>query len=215
MTGLRVAVLAAVAGAAGGCFDVSSNHSTPVLIDDFDSGDALPRDRHFDQWRCGETNTNTPKSSTCDYDAATYLSPPYSIYLKDTVVETSDQKNAGAQLYTQAVVPEDFSDMSQVVFSSKFDPGSPAIPPAAKLYVELYCSGGNVVIEYPVPNWQSSDWQMFAIPLSQFEFRYGRIPGGTTACLESVDSIHFSVNAGLPNGETGIFGLHLDEVYFR
>lgn len=209
---LRIPLLLAAVSAVG-CFDVSTDRPAPLLIDDFDSGSALPADRHFDQWRCGKYKPDMKEDCECGYDATTYHSYPYSMYLQATIVETGDLKEAGAQLYTQGYAPEDLSHFSEIVFDARYQASSPALPGDAPLYVELWCSSASGHVLEPVQNWQSAtDWQTFAIELSQFTSPWG---GGVTACLEQVYGIHFSVNGGLSRGKDGGFTLHIDDVYFR
>ncbi len=219
MTISRFAPFLALVSATG-CFDVHGDPA-PLLIDNFDDG-VLPADRHFDQWRCGEFNPNTKQNCECGYDHATYQSAPYSIYLEATVAEEGSQKSAGAQLYTQADVPEDLSPMNEIVFSAKFDQGNHPLPTDAPFYVELHCSlayvgegssPSDLYVHYPIQNWQTSGWNTFVLTLSQFSSPWVGIT--TIACLEHVDGIHFSVNAGLSLGDTGSFLLHLDDIYFQ
>jgi hypothetical protein len=208
--------------AAVGCFDVGTGKS-PLLIDNFDNGSVLPIDHHFDQWRCGIFPSEDYQNCECGYDDGTFDSYPYSIFLqadvKDSLLITGSD-HGGAQLYTQAVVPEDLSQKRQLVFSAKFD-NSSSIPNSV-FYVELHCSLASgsdasmtkdLQVHAQVPEPQT--WNTFVMELSEFKIAYDPIPGGATACLEHVDSIHFSVNAQLGEGQTGSFRLNLDDIYFR
>jgi hypothetical protein len=207
----------------GGCFDVRSAKS-PLLIDNFDDGDVFPTDQHFDQWRCGRYKPNKTEDCACGYDDSTYWSDPYSLYLAANVAEEGTDKSSGAHLYTQAVVPEDLSHRSAIVFSAMLEQGD--YPSASRpiLYVELHCSHARPTDDSnPSDLWAftsvsySSDWQQFTIGLSGSDFRVGYqdIEGGLVACLARIDSIHFSVNAQLDHGQTGSFILHVDDVYFQ
>lgn len=212
---LRLPILAMTMAVAG-CFDVPSDPAAPVLIDDFDGSDGLPRDRHFDQWSCGRYNQPGPKDDCfCDHDPSTHRSPPYAMRLRATIVATKDQSAPGDQLYTQATVAEDLSRMSEIGFSLRYEDGSPALPSTALLWVELHCSSAGGRIQKSVDHWRSTDWQTFSFPLSGMKLAWKAADAGLTACLRQVDSIHFSVNGGLSGTDTGSFVLYVDDVYLR
>jgi hypothetical protein len=207
--------LVAVATSAAGCFDVSTDRPAPILIDNFDSGDVLPADHYFDQWRCGQNDPPVPGNCHCDYDSSTYHSAPYSMHLAATVTETGERRSNGAQVYTHAYVAEDLSNMREIVFSARYDRGDSPLPADAPLYVELWCSYVNRYMLQSVSNWQSADWQTFALDLSQFRILWSALDGGPGTCLKGVDSIHFSVNAQLDRDHQGGFDLYIDDVYLR
>ncbi len=100
-----------LAVAVAGCFDVDTGPA-PLLIDNFDNGSVLPLDPHFDQWRCGIFRPEDYQNCECGYDEGTYSSYPSSIFLHADVKDSPLIKgpdNGGAQIYTQALVPEDLS----------------------------------------------------------------------------------------------------------
>jgi len=214
----RMVLCLVAAMPAVGCFDVDGGGAAPLLIDNFDNGTLLPLDRHFDQWRCGRFPTVDKQGCECGYADSTFRSYPYSLFLKATIEDPS----IGAQLYTQADVPEDLSHMREIVFSAKFDS---SIPSSAVLFVELYCSlcsdPSQITprVQHKMDSWQLPGWQTFAIALSDDNFlvptNYGKIEGGLAACLERVDGIHFSVNAHLPDGGSGSVTFNVDDIYFR
>jgi hypothetical protein len=228
MPTVRIVFLFGALSAMAGCFDVNSSGRPPLLIDNFDGVVDLPADHHFDQWRCGEYKSATPGDFQCSYDRddnATSHSSPYSMWLRAAVKEFPNGHNAaGAQLYTNALVPEDLSNFSAIVFSAKLDyQGSPDFD------VELHCSLAHlpdapmspadaedlkVTSSWKVPN---GNWQTFAIGLySQFSPNpYAKNDGGLRGCLERVDSINFSINAQLEGDQTETFQLHVDDIYFQ
>jgi hypothetical protein len=236
MPTVRIVFLFAVLCATAGCFDVSTGGRPPLLIDNFDGADDLPADHHFDQWRCGEFSSATPGGAQCSYDCvddgATSHSSPCSMWLQATVEEFPNNSNAaGALLYTNALVPEDLSNFSAIVFNAKFDAKLDDVSTLKpQLYVELHCSLAHlpdaststedaknlkVASSGQAPN---GSWQTFVIGLySQFtRFTYTEIDGGLRGCLEHVDSINFSINAQLSSsGQTGTFDLHVDDIYFQ
>jgi hypothetical protein len=233
MAALRIAPVVAVAAAAAGCFDVSADGPTPLLIDNFDGGDLLPTDHHFDQWRCGRFKPDTTENCACGYDDTTYHSYPYSIYLDASIDDWLDgtPDYGGAQVYTQATVPEDLSHMSRIGFSAKLEPPPPAVSTGATLYVEFYCTLAHTTkvaipddelhVLHAVDFANVDGWQSFSIGLSEDQFAVpnnyegSKIVGGLTACLERVDGIHFSVNAQLKDGKSGKLVLHLDDIYLE
>jgi hypothetical protein len=230
MASSRIPVLVAVIVAFPACFDVSSGNKTSLLIDDFDRVDLLPADPHFDQWRCGRFKPDTAQNCACWYDEETYHSSPRSIHLAAALQDVPDgvQDFGGAQLYTQANVPEDLSHMSRIAFSAMLVP--PPIVTGAALYVELHCSlaqpkGTSLpsqrYLHNAVEYTNTAGWQSFVIDLTNDRFveptnyKGAGIVGGLAACLERIDGIHFSVNAQLPDGEPGAVLLYLDDVYFQ
>jgi hypothetical protein len=233
MGSARLPLFFALATASVGCFDVSTDRPTALLIDNFDDGGLLPADHHFDQWRCGRFEPKTRDNCVCGYDDTTYRSYPYSMYLDATVADPPNGKQdfGGAQIYTQASVPEDLSHMSKIGFSAKIEPPSPAVSTGATLYVELYCTLAHTTksaipdvslhVLHAVDFANIDGWQSFVLGLTEDEFavptNYGgsKIVGGLTACLARVDGIHFSVNAQLKDAETGRLVLHLDDVYLE
>jgi len=231
MTSLKIPLLVVITTASVGCFDVSSGKPAPLLIDDFDSGDALPTDRHFDQWRCGKYNPDTTNGCECNYDPMAYHSPPYSIHLTAAIVETEKGRNAGVQLYTQAVASEDLSHLSQIAFSVMLElPTRPISLDPAVLYLELHCSLAPALgtapaeeryVHHPVEYTNAPGWQSFIVALTQKNFsppntwKWSEIEGGLPTCLERVDGIHFSVNPQLAVGAAGNVDLRLDDIYFQ
>lgn len=211
---LRLVTAALAATSVASCFDVSTGRPAPILIDNFDSGDVLPADRYFDQWRCQQNDPPLLGDCHCDYATGAYQSPPYSLHLSAAVTETTDQGRNGAQLYTQAYVAEDLSRLSEIVFSVRLDQGDPP-PPDARVDVELWCFNGDKRVTQSALGWRPHQWQTFALGLSRFHPLWGEIEGGPAACLAQVDSIHFSVNAGLPLGDQAKFDLYIDDIYFR
>jgi len=223
-------VFMAVALTSAGCFDVSSGATAPILIDDFDRDDRLPADPHFDQWRCGRFRPGTAQNCDCRYDDGIYHSYPRSMYLEAELQDIPDaqQDFGGAQLYTQANVPEDLSRMRRIGFSVMLDPTTTVR--GATLYVELHCSlaqpEGNTApsqrfAQHGVTYTNTEAWQSFAIDLTPVNFppptNYvgAGVVGGLPACLALIDGIHFSVNAQLPDGQSGAVTFHLDDVYFE
>jgi hypothetical protein len=219
-----VAWLPALLSAAG-CFDVHSVDPGPLVIDDFDDGDLLPTDRRFDQWRCLAFNPSTNQNYGCDHDLGD--NSPHSLVLTATIADALNgtQDHGGAGLYTKTDVPEDFSRFHALVFSDMLESGNPPIPSNALLYMELGCStahadDGSTPGDLYVNQGASykNYWQTIRLGLSSFSsppWQDRHLQGGPAACLASVDSIHITVDAQLPDGQTGRFILHVDDIYFQ
>jgi hypothetical protein len=223
-------VLAALASAlllgADGCFDVRMVDPGPLIIDDFDDGDFLPSDPAFSPWFCFAFNPAKSTGFKCDHDAG-YKST-YSLFLQATIDDPPDgvQQNGGAALQTYTVSGQDFSKFRHMVFSAELESGSPPLPSNAQLEVEIGCStelglDGRILSNFQVVqniDYQSF-WQTHTLEMGDFSvpsyLSNTNVMGGATSCLQRVDSIHFAVNANLPDGQSGSFTLHVDDIFFE
>ena len=138
---LTVALLPALLGGAS-CFDVQSVDPGPDVIDDFDKGSVYPLDSNFGGWQCYSFNPNTNTNYSCALSQDTLDDNGYSLKLEFSVNDPLDgtQEHGGAALATYATSPEDFTRFSQIVFDAELQPGTPAIPSDALLYLQLQCS---------------------------------------------------------------------------
>jgi hypothetical protein len=216
-----VALLLAVL-VVGGCYDVHTVDPGPYIIDDFDDGDLQPADPNFDQWRCYGFNPDTIDGINCGHDAGEQST--FSLFLDATIVDPPDgtQQHGGASLATFATKPEDLSHFGQIMFDAKLESGNPPIPSNALLYVELGCKGahtedgslpGDLYVVQGVD--YKSYWQPFTLAMISFNsppWLATHIMGGPAGCLQRIDSIRFTVDAQLPDGQTGKFVLHVDTI---
>jgi hypothetical protein len=207
---------------AGGCFDVRTVDPGPYIVDDFDDGHFQPADTNFWPWVCYAFNPDTSANINCDHDAG-YQSA-YSLFLDATIVDPPDgtQQHGGASLATFAKVPEDFTHFSELKFSAKLESGNPPIPSNALLYVELGCNGaraedgslpGNLYVNQGVD--YKSYWQSFTLAMYSFNspaWISTHIMGGPAGCLKRIDNIRFTVDAQLPDGQSGRFVLNVDSI---
>jgi hypothetical protein len=232
MASLRILVVGTMTMTSAGCFDVSGGQGAPLLIDDFDSNTLLPADPHFDQWRCGKFEPKSEQGCTCGYDARTYRSKPKSMRLQAEIRDSpdGDPDFGGAQVYTQATVPVDLSHVRRIAFDAMLAPVPYSILPGATLFVELHCSlapskgvplGGLLYVQHAVTLPGAEEWRSYVVDVTEGTFAIPKnypdaeIIGGLPACIKRVDGIHFSVNARLQDGETGIVDLHIDDLYLE
>jgi hypothetical protein len=212
-----------LAAAASGCFDVHAIDPGPVVLDDFDDGDFQPADPSFGVWMCYSFNP-TNQSYSCDHDAG--YNSAYSLVLHETVVDPMDgtQEHGGGALATYATTPVDFTRFTELDFATRLVSGSPPISSDARMYLEIGCAtaatdDGSVPGDLYVltnVNYDMS-WKSLAAKLANFgppPWITTPIKGGTAGCLQRADSVRFSVDAALPDGQTGVFTLNIDDIKF-
>ena len=220
---LRACVLAALA--APGCFDVHLVDPGPAVIDDFDDGDLASALPHFHAWESYSFSPNNPDSHDLGLVAGT-TNNPFALYLDFRVDDPPDgtQQDGGAALMIRSDVPWDITSYRALVFSAKLESGNPALPSNALLYIELGCATavaedgsrrGDMYVVASVNH--TAAWQEFRISLVNFATAswLGSIwvAGGPAQCLQRVDSIRFSVDAHLSDGQSGRGVLTIDNIY--
>jgi hypothetical protein len=223
------AILAAVFALAllAGCFDVHGVNPGPYVIDDFDDGSVQPREPNFGGWQCYAFNPSTNANYGCALSRDTLDGSAYSLQLEFTIDDPLDtmQEHGGAGLETLAIVPQDFTRFSQVVFDAELQSGNPPIPSNAVVYLQLSCSTahledgsapGDIYLLQGVP--YGREWLPFSLSMTTFApppWNPWEIKGGTAGCLSRVDSISFTVDPDLPDGQTGMGILNVDDIYFQ
>jgi hypothetical protein len=221
---LGIVLPAALLGTAG-CFDVHDADPGILLIDNFDDGDYLPYDPSFGNWQCNTFNPNNQVYS-CGRDVG--YNSPYSLQLKFTLTDPLDGalEHGGASLLTQAFAPQDLSRFSEFVFSVEVESGVPSVPSDATLYVALYCAGlqpdagadssaaPGVFQSVPFDN----SWRTRTLSLANFAapiWPAPALPGGPAACLKQVNAIWFQMSPDLPDGQSAMGQLNVDNIYLR
>jgi hypothetical protein len=214
--------LLGVALGVAGCFDVHAVDAGPLVVDDFDDGDFLPADREFDAWSCFSFNPDSNRTYRCDHD--TGYNSAFSLFLEFTITDAQNgsQDHGGASLATFASKPVDFTKFSEIAFSNVLDSGSPQLPSNALLYVEFGCSSardvhGDVPGDFYVAKGidYNSFWKTRTATLSNFgppAWINAEIEGGTAGCLARIDSVRFTVDAQLPDGQVGRGTLRIDGI---
>jgi hypothetical protein len=220
-----VASFIACALAASGCFDVRMVDPGPLVIDDFDDGDLAPALTSFDSWDCYSFNAQGA-SIDCDHVQGTDNSP-FALYLDFRVNDPPDgkQQHGGAALASWGRAPVDINPYQDLVFSAMLASGTPALPSDARLYVELGCStaagedGSRPGDFYVLASADYKNyWQPFRIDvtsLAQPPWVVNKIEGGPARCRQLIDSIRFTVDAHLADGQSGQAVLTIDSIYLQ
>jgi hypothetical protein len=225
--GASVALMAA-AFAMAGCFDVHDVDPGFRLIDNFDDG-YFPSNPSFTPWMCYAFNPVTNQNFSCAQDADTPDGNGDSLRLDVTVDDAPDGslQYGGAALvtYTARGIREDFTTFTTLVFDAELQSGTPPLASDAKMSVQLGCSTaqltdgsvpGDLDVKQGVP--YSSIWQRRSAALANFGGESSgtrKIKGGAAACLRLVDSIHFQIEAHLPDGQSGKGTLKIDNIYLQ
>lgn len=219
--GLTIATLLMGAG----CFDVHSADPGPYLIDDFEDQIHVlsPADHHFAPWSCDAYNP--PQNNfSCGLDYGTN-EQGHSLVLRATLSDplNGQQESSGAAVRTYAAVPEDFTSFKELRLNVRVASGIPALPHNSNMYAQLGCTTareddvsnppGNLYVLMGVPF--SSEWEAVRLPLDNFgppPWLTKPITGGTAGCLSRVDVIEFAIDTALPDGQTGMFVLNVDDI---
>jgi hypothetical protein len=208
--------------AAAGCFDVRTVDPGPLVIDDFDDGDMVPALTGFGSWDCYSFNAQGSRVE-CAVTPGTDNSP-FALYVDFRVDDPADgkQQHGGAGLASYGSPPVDINPHQDFVFSAMLTSGTPALPSDARLYVELGCSSavaqdGSRPGDFYVS--ASADyknyWQPFRIDVTSFgqpPWVVTKIEGGPARCRQLVDSIRFTVDAHLADGQSGQAVLTIDGI---
>ena len=207
-----------------GCFDVST--ATPLVIDNFNSGDLQPLDPGFGTWMGYLINPGVASTQLLGIDALnTEDGSTGSMRLAVTVDDQTDalQQHGGGGAKTLALMGAvDFTRYGQITFDLKLQPGGEySLPAGALVYLELGCSSvpaelrplNDLYVLQGVP--YSSAWHNYALTMGNFgppPWLAEAIEGGTTACLQHVDSVRFTIDEQLADGATGEAILHVDNL---
>jgi hypothetical protein len=218
------ATLLVYALAAPACFDVRQVDPGPVVIDDFDDGNLVPALTAFESWLPYSFNAQGSELHSDLTQGNT--NSPFAVYLDFRVADPPDGEvqEAGAALMSESQVPWDVNAYRALVFAAKLESsGVPALPVGALLYVELGCKTavaengsrpGNLYVVASIN--YTSDWQEHRIEIASFgdpSWLSRRVAGGPAQCRQRIDSIRFSVDAKLNDGQSGHGVLTLDNIY--
>jgi len=220
-----VATLMICALAAPACFDVRLRNPGPLVIDDFEDGDLEPALPTFEDWGCYSFNAQDPMVTCGGAPGA----PGSAVALKlDFRVDDpmdGQQQHGGAALAVYNRETLDLSPYQDFVFSAKLAPGTPALPSAARLYIEFGCStapakDGSRPGDYYVLTGADfkSEWETFRVDVASLGFPpwlNNDVEGGTARCRQLIDSIRFSVDAWLADGQSGEGILTIDDIYLQ
>ena len=213
--------------AAPGCFDARLRDPGPLIIDDFEDGNLTPELTTFDSWGCYAYNT--PEAPIGCALAPGRPGSMFALTLDFSVDDPPDGKQqlGGASLavYDQATLDlrpatEDFVFTAQV--ASGKTPRCPATPGSTQ------SSGAAPRSPGTAPSWRTStvlssaafkpDWQTFRIDVASLGFPpwvINDVKGGPARCRQLVDSIRFTIDAFLVDGQSGEGILSVDDVYLE
>jgi len=219
------ATLLVYALAAPACFDVHQVDPGPLVIDDFDDGDLVPALTTFESWR--PYSFNAVGSEVHSDLTQGNTNSPFAVYLDFRVDDPldGDVQEAGAALMSESQFPWDVNPYRTLVFSAKLESATPALPSDALLYVELGCktavaqdgSHPNDLYVVASVNYTSA-WKEYRIEITSFgdpSWIGTRVAGGPAQCRQRVDSIRFSVDAKLNDGQSGHGVLTVDNIYIE
>ena len=219
------ATLILCALAAAGCFDARLRNPGPLIIDDFEDGNLDPELTTFDPWDCYAYNAADP-TFTCGL-AQGFPGSNYGLSLDFHVDDPVDgkQQHGGASLAVYDRATLDLGPYQDFVFSAKIASGKPALPSEARLYIELGCSTalakdgsrpGNLYVVTSAPF--KPDWETSHLDVASFGFPswlINNVKGGTAPCLRLIDSIRFTVDMFLADGESGQGVLTIDDIHLE
>jgi hypothetical protein len=210
---------------APGCLDAHLRDPGPLVIDDFEDGDLFPELPKFESWGCYSYNEQGGDIS-CDL-APGAPGSAYGLYLDFRIDDPPDgkQQHGGASLAIYDRETLDISPYQNLVFSAQLTSGILPLPAEAHLYVELGCSTvaasdgshpGDVYVVSSAPF--KSYWQAGRLDLAGFGFPswlINKVTGGPERCLQVTDSIRFTVDAFLADGQSGEGVLTIDDIYLE
>jgi hypothetical protein len=223
--GRVVATAIVFALAAPGCFDVHLRDPGPFVIDDFDDGDLTTELPGFDPWACYSFNAQDPDMT---YGLVPGTTPDsFALNLDFRIDDPPDgkQQHGGAALVSWGHATLDLTPYRTVVFTATLASGKDALPSDARLYLELGCStavaeDGSSPGDFYVST--SADYknypQTFSIDITSLgvpPWVVSKVQGGPAQCRALVDSIRFTVDAHLADGQSGGGVLTVDDIHLQ
>jgi hypothetical protein len=216
------------------CIDLQKVDPGPRLVDDFESGDLIPRWNRFGTWTCGVLASHQADASQdasqddqdggaaagqapCEVDTPGDLDMHALRYRFVLNEPPAGNQSLAAAVVTRTISgPVDVSGFKQFVFSAYLESDlaaspSSALPSGTQFQVQLGCStirndrAASQTIGVP---FQASSW----LP-TPFTIRLDQFPAQSRACLAEVDSISFTILLpALPSGTSKDGTLHIDNI---
>jgi hypothetical protein len=171
----------------------------------------------------------------CKLDGPGYRQSAHALYVDATIEDVLDgiQKQGGAFLESVANTTKDFGQFSRLVFATSLE--TQGLPPlsAPTLEVRIGCNSAELtdgvrpdaVYVSSRTETPGSDWQVLTVEFGDLTMpidpnpvvpaslvQPARLKERGPGCLKVADRIRFSVVAGLPDGQSGRFILHIDDV---
>jgi hypothetical protein len=188
---------------------------TPLVVDDFEDGDNVPRDSHFAVW---EHYSWSPAGQ----DIYSWVDSPgfnsnHGMHVRWSLLDAPDgvTRYTGGGLRSVAVNKVvDLSKYTRMVFSHRFE-ASASCKPVPDFGVSIGCPELGVAYQLFVP--VSESWTTVVLPFADFEIPDYLVDGGSSLadCLAAVDGFSFSFGSHLLDGECSEGAVWLDDIYFR
>jgi hypothetical protein len=192
---------------------------TPLVVDDFEDGDIVPRDARFQTW---ESYSWSPGGQDVYYRVGSpAFNSNYSLHLRWSLLDVAD----GTTMYTGGGLRSlatngvvDLSRYTRVVFSHRFEASggdAGACKTVSDFTVSFGCQELGLAYQVVVP--LSDSWTTVTLPLADFAIPDYLTDRGLpmSDCLALVDGISFGVGGWLVDGECSNGILSLDYIYFR
>jgi hypothetical protein len=179
---VALSILGTSLGAAA-CFDVNRvevSSQAPLLLDDFEDGDQVPRSDRFTPWYCYAFRSDVPEP-TCQGVAPGFHSQGAEALTFELNVPLDMQQagsvGAGIGLSTLSPVPFDLNAWHTLRFDAKFESRDPSSSAKSSLAVRVKCPAtappGSALD--PASVWVEqhfdvgSEWSSLAAPLDAFQ----------------------------------------------
>lgn len=228
-------LLGAVAGSA--CFAVEKVDPGPLgagaaceslRVDDFETGDLVPRTLTFGPWACSAFNSSgTGQSATCGVEpvpgGGLALAADFTLY------DSADgiQDFPVFRLSTTVVgKPLDIRRFHWLVFNAFVESASPQLAPEMQpsFLAAFDCASAPTQGRAPLGDAPridqsiaiSTSWQSNRLELDNFgqpPDQTNAIEGGAPSCLAVVNDLAFVVGPPLQDGESASGRLHLDNIF--
>lgn len=188
---------------------------TPLVVDDFEDGDSLPRDERFAVWQhyswspAGQNVYSWVEAPGDDSNASMHLRWE----LQDVADGVTMYTGGGLRtIASNAIV--DLSRYSRVVLSHRFE-ASGSCKPVLAFQVALGCPELETAYVLRVP--VSPSWITVSLPFADFAIPDYITDRGLSmaACLAVADGISFGIGSDLVDGECSTGVLSLDSISFR
>jgi hypothetical protein len=189
---------------------------TPLLLDDFEDGDAFPADPRFGVWQFFSFNPPGQSVSSRPDGAGDHSNGGIDLQwsVQDVANGVPEYPGAGLRSVVENVYV-DLSQYSRIVLSHRYDPATDGCQGVTSYTIEFICSELETSYVASVP--VSPNWLATSVPLSTFaEPTYQPATGASLAdCLGLVDILQFSVQPPIMDGQCGSGTLSLDNISLR
>jgi serine/threonine protein kinase len=197
----------------------------PLVLDDFEDGDKLPKDPRFAIWQYFTFNPPAHEALTW-FDADGHNSN-HAIRLQWLANDPLDGKRQYPGAGLRSIAANGYVDLSpytRFVFSHRYDgPGASGRLPISStacrrdsfFVIGIHCSEFNTSYDFRVP--VSETWTTRSVALADFREPEYLPPSGATLkqCLAVAEGLNFVIGAEVGDGECTSGILSLDDMSFR